>query len=108
MPSPSAEASGLRSQQVFRGELSKVAWLLPKPASVTSEAIPMTYRMAEAPVRPVDRQDSEFLPASLALLLATARQEIDAHIDDDGLCAACGSAYPCERAVLAELALGGL
>jgi hypothetical protein len=68
----------------------------------------MTYSMAEAPVRPVDSQDSEFLPAPLALLLATARREIDVHTDDDGLCAVCGRAYPCERAVLAELALGGL
>lgn len=68
----------------------------------------MTYRLAQAPERPADGQDSEFLPASLALLLATARQEIDAHTSDHGVCAACGSAYPCERAVLAELALGGL
>jgi len=27
---------------------------------------------------------------------------INDHLDDDGLCAVCGSAFPCERAVLAE------
>ena len=64
----------------------------------------MTCSMSEALTRPADRQDSEFLLASLALLLATARRETD----DRGLCAACGKTYPCERATLAELALAGL
>jgi hypothetical protein len=68
----------------------------------------MTYRMAEAPAPPADAHDSGFLPAPLAALLATARREIDAHTDDHGLCAICGSAYPCERATLADMALGGL
>ncbi|WP_165036802.1 hypothetical protein [Candidatus Protofrankia californiensis] len=27
---------------------------------------------------------------------------INEHTDDHGLCAVCGSAFPCERAVLAE------
>jgi anti-sigma regulatory factor (Ser/Thr protein kinase) len=57
----------------------------------------MTCSMAHAPEGPADGQDSEFLPAPLALLLATARQEIDAHTDDHALCASCGNPYPCER-----------
>jgi hypothetical protein len=36
---------------------------------------------------------------TLASLATTVLRE---HIDDGGLCAMCGSAWPCERAVLAE------
>jgi len=35
-------------------------------------------------------------------MLATAAHEIDLHVDDRGLCTVCGSAWPCERALLAE------
>ena len=35
-------------------------------------------------------------------LLSLATRVINDHVDDDGLCAVCGSAFPCERAVLAE------
>jgi hypothetical protein len=48
------------------------------------------------------------LPSSLVRLLKTAQQEIDRHINDRGLCAVCGSAYPCERAALADLALSAM
>lgn len=60
------------------------------------------------PVVPIDRQGSDFLPPPLAQLLKTARREIDGHTDDHGLCAICGCAFPCVRATLADLALGGL
>jgi hypothetical protein len=40
--------------------------------------------------------------------LGTARHVIDRHINDQGQCAECGSAWPCQRALLAELALGAL
>ena len=30
------------------------------------------------------------------------------HVDDHGLCAVCASAWPCERAHLADAALAGL
>ncbi|HVB44406.1 MAG TPA: hypothetical protein VNF47_17140 [Streptosporangiaceae bacterium] len=40
--------------------------------------------------------------------MATARREIRAHSDDGGLCAICGSAFPCPRAELAEFTLGSL
>jgi hypothetical protein len=41
-------------------------------------------------------------------LLGTARHVIDQHINDQGQCAECGSAWPCQRAQLAELVLGAL
>jgi hypothetical protein len=42
-----------------------------------------------------------FLP-KLAQLISTATSVINEHIDDQGLCAICGSAWPCERAVVAD------
>ena len=47
------------------------------------------------------------LPPEFAKLLATAQKEITEHGNDHGLCSVCGSAFPCERAVLADLALSG-
>ena len=35
-------------------------------------------------------------------LRALATRVINDHVDDCGLCAVCGSAFPCELAVLAE------
>jgi len=35
-------------------------------------------------------------------LLTLATRVINEHVDDRGLCGVCGSAFPCERAVLAE------
>jgi hypothetical protein len=43
--------------------------------------------------------------ALLAKLITLATRVIDEHIDDHGRCAACGSPFPCEQAVLAEHAL---
>jgi hypothetical protein len=63
---------------------------------------------AQSPATPAGSHEGGCLPRPLPLLLATARREIDWHTDDHGLCAACGSAYPCERAILADLALSGL
>jgi hypothetical protein len=57
---------------------------------------------------PAGVPDSRFLPAPLALLLATAQREIDRHTRDHGRCAACGQDCPCRRAILADLALSGL
>lgn len=51
---------------------------------------------------------SDFLLPELAHLLATAQKEITKHGNDRGLCSVCGSAFPCERAVLADLALSAL
>jgi hypothetical protein len=45
-------------------------------------------------------------PSSLDLLRQTARQEIDRHVKCEGRCVICGTPFPCERALLAEMALG--
>ncbi len=49
----------------------------------------------------------DYLSPELAQLLATAQREISQHGNDDGSCPVCGSVFPCERAVLADLALSG-
>jgi hypothetical protein len=50
----------------------------------------------------------DFLPPELVHLLGTARQVIDQHVNDRGSCAACGAGWPCQRARLAEFALGAV
>lgn len=41
----------------------------------------------------------------LVQLMATARAELDLHVNDCGRCRACWASFPCERACLAELTL---
>lgn len=41
-------------------------------------------------------------PPEMLQLLKLATRIIDEHINEQGLCAICGSAWPCERAVVAE------
>jgi hypothetical protein len=43
------------------------------------------------------------VPASLAVLLATATHEMDQHVNQNGLCAVCGSAWPRTRVQLADV-----
>ncbi|HEY7144493.1 MAG TPA: hypothetical protein VH637_09615 [Streptosporangiaceae bacterium] len=50
----------------------------------------------------------DFLPPELMHLLGAARRAIDQHVNDHGSCVACGSSWPCQRARLAEFALGAL
>jgi hypothetical protein len=50
----------------------------------------------------------DVLPGPLTLLLRTAQREIDWHVSEHDMCAACGSAFPRQRARLADLALAGL
>jgi len=47
-------------------------------------------------------------PPELMHLLATAQQVIDQHVNAYGICAYCGSKWPCQRAQLAEFALAAL
>lgn len=42
------------------------------------------------------------LPAVMARLSVLVAQEITRHTCKDGLCVICGTAWPCERAELAE------
>jgi hypothetical protein len=41
-------------------------------------------------------------PPEVMQLLRLATTVIGEHVDEQGLCAVCGSAWPCEWAVLAE------
>jgi len=52
--------------------------------------------------RAVDQLLAERVTPELEALRALASRVINQHVDDRGLCAVCGSAFPCERAVLAE------
>jgi hypothetical protein len=40
--------------------------------------------------------------ADLQRLLATAIRKITSHVNNGGLCAVCGGAFPCQQAVVAE------
>jgi hypothetical protein len=57
----------------------------------------------DTPTRPAN-----FFPPELVHLLRTARQTIDQHVSNAGTCACCGQPWPCQRAQLADLALGAL
>jgi hypothetical protein len=45
---------------------------------------------------------TERFPPEVRQLLSTATRIIDEHVSEHGLCVICGSAWPCERAVVAE------
>jgi hypothetical protein len=55
-----------------------------------------------------DPTPANYFPPELVHLLRTARQVIDQHVSDGGTCACCGSAWPCQRARLAEFALSAV
>lgn len=46
--------------------------------------------------------DIDRFPPELVHLISTATSVMNRHVNDQGLCAICGSAWPCERAVVAE------
>jgi hypothetical protein len=48
---------------------------------------------------------ASYLSPELAQLLATARTEIDRHLNDAGVCACCRMEWPCQRACLAAFTL---
>jgi hypothetical protein len=56
--------------------------------------------------RDVTVLDVDLFPAELLRLLATAREELAQHVNDHGRCVLCQVIFPCERASLADLALG--
>jgi hypothetical protein len=45
---------------------------------------------------------TEYLTPELEQLITLAAEVLNEHSNDHGLCAICGCAFPCERAVLAE------
>jgi hypothetical protein len=77
-----------------------------KSPAPDAETTPAT--VAGYPPAPDPSQGGHGLPAPLARLFKTAQQQIDRHVNDHGLCAICGSAYPCERAAVADLALSAM
>jgi hypothetical protein len=50
----------------------------------------------------------DLFPIEVVHLLDTARNVIDQHLNDNGTCAECESAWPCQHARLAESALAAL
>jgi hypothetical protein len=53
-------------------------------------------------MHPVDLKQRSYVIPELVALRPLATGVINEHVDDRGLCAVCGSAFPCELAVLAE------
>jgi hypothetical protein len=51
---------------------------------------------------------TEYVTAELTQLMTIARQELDRHLRDHGLCAACRQHWPCPMACLAAETLEGL
>lgn len=54
------------------------------------------------------RLATDYLLPELIQLLETAEREITTHDNDRGLCAICGSAFPCARAELAAFTLDAI
>jgi hypothetical protein len=52
--------------------------------------------------------DADFQPRALVYWCATATRELADHTAVDGLCRACGAAWPCVMCKLAALALESL
>lgn len=44
-------------------------------------------------------QDPDYILPELAALIGRATQALNTHVNDADLCAVCGCAWPCERAV---------
>jgi hypothetical protein len=51
---------------------------------------------------------TEYVTAELVQLLAIARQELDRHLSDHGICAVCRKHWPCPTACLAADTLSGM
>jgi hypothetical protein len=51
---------------------------------------------------------TDYFPPELRQLSATASQVLDTHLNDQGCCVVCQSAWPCQRAQLAEHNLAAL
>lgn len=46
-------------------------------------------------------------PAAMDMVLSLATTVLNEHTDDAGVCAVCGSAWPCQSVVLADHNLAG-
>ncbi len=50
----------------------------------------------------MNTHNPEPVPPELETMISLATQALNEHTNDADLCAACGSAWPCQRAILAE------
>lgn len=71
----------------------------------------MTTRLSLAPELagiggPMPPAGAEVPLAPLARMLATARIQLDRHLNESGTCTWCGCPWPCSTACLAEFTLG--
>ncbi|MBI3688707.1 MAG: hypothetical protein HY241_15480 [Actinobacteria bacterium] len=55
---------------------------------------------------PAGATTPDHFPPEIVTMLATARAEIDRHLNSGGRCVLCGEPFPCTRSRLADLALG--
>lgn len=78
-----------------------------RPSSGTDKSSRRTGRVARR-AAPVLTPSTDYLPPCLMTLLATATRAMNEHTDDNGLCAICGDAWPCQRVQLADVALAAL
>ena len=53
-------------------------------------------------------RSTEYVTTELTRLMAIARQELDRHLCDHGMCSACRQHWPCPTACLAAETLEGL
>lgn len=56
----------------------------------------------ERPSVPATAPGMDYFPPELERLCSTATVVLNEHVNDAGLCAVCGSAWPCERVQFAE------
>jgi hypothetical protein len=77
---------------------------------VTALALGACTAVVIIAVAVLDYARNRRLPGEAAGRPTTSRKvrEIDRHVNDCGLCAMCGSAFPCDRATLADLALSAM
>lgn len=96
MNGPALTSVGVASAGLARGALPRMPAGGPGPGTALATA------------QPGDLEPDAGLPQPLIRLLKTAQQEIDRHVNNGCLCAACGSTFPCNRACLADLALSAM
>jgi hypothetical protein len=101
MNGPALTSEGAASAGLASGALPGMPAREPAPSTAPATAQPGALGRATG-------QADTGLPQPLIRLLKTAQQEIGRHVNNGGLCAACGNTFPCNRACLADLALSAM
>lgn len=121
-PDPRAEYPGKLGVELVAGPRTRRHLAMPQPGDHESgrwQAAAQIRRDALGTHRAQDsdpagrtvsapRLAEDYLLPEVIRLLETAEREITAHDNDRGLCANCGSAFPCARAKLAAFTPGGI